>query len=183
MSEDWLDDKEVLTNKIKEMPAEEKMSYLAELANAQVTLQDAISRMEDDLKELNKQLVKVSHFEIPKMMGDLGMTGFTLSNGMKVSVRPFYTGRITDEKAYVWLIERGHGDLIKAQVIIEYGAGDSDQIKRLAEVFEENEIEFEDKRSIHHMTLGAFIREQAEAGTPVDDKLFNVYSGFKTSIK
>lgn len=179
----WMDEEEPLAHKIVELPENEKLSFLSGLCAGYLRLQKEIAKKEEELKELNKQLWKVSNFDIPLMMRDIGMSEFKLYNGMKVEVKPYYVGKITDDKAYEWLIDNNHGDIIKAEIVIPYDAANEEQKHELQVMLKENNVQYGEKLGVHHMTLGAFIKEQEQLGTPLDEKLFNVFSGFKTYIK
>ena len=179
MQEDnWLD--EVIQQGDVAIPKDEVLMNVAELAQLMVQKEADVEAAEERFKELKEELRVLSEFKIPQAMQSIGMTEFKIDDGeghsSKVTVRPFYTGRITDDAAYIWMEENGYGDLPKRNLIIPYDPN-------VAALLADNRVEYEDKRSIHHMTLGAFIKERALAKDPVDPVLFNVYSGFRTSIK
>lgn len=165
-------------------PASEALSLLTLKAREQLQLERDIEDAEELLKQLNARHRQISQTDIPNIMKDLGMAEFKLTDGSKVTVTPFYAGKITTEAGYTWLKTNGHGSMVKAQFEVPYDFGAADwAIADIKKRMFATGFEFTEKKTVHHMTLGAFIKEQDLAGTPVPTDLFSVFSGFKTKIK
>lgn len=164
------------------IPEADKVKSLANLARQQVQIEEDIAQLEKNLVDMKDQLKKVSEYSIPELFNELGLAEFRLANGLKVRVNPYYTGKITDEKAYDWLEDHGHADLIKGEFVVYYrrsSAKDLDAFRALASTMG---FTVADKLGVHPQTLKAFIRHQIESGADIDRELFNVYTGFKTKI-
>lgn len=167
-----------------ELPKVDDLTLLAEKANTQLNLEREIEELEEKLKTLNAQHLQLSQKEIPAIMNKIGMAEFKLTSGAKVTVTPFYAGKITSEAGYDWLRANGHASIVKATFEVPYDfAADEEQLDTIYTAMDELGIPYVEKKSVHHMTLGAFIKEQTVKGTPVPKDLFNVYEGFKTKIK
>lgn len=164
------------------LPKEEKLSALAKLASEQRSLENEIADMEEQLKARKEALAAVSEYKIPELMNEIGVTEFRLSNGLRVSVKPFYSGKITDPEAYEWLESNNFGDLIKTDLIFSHRANESEFYQDLIKLAEELSLEYKRKTAVHPMTLNAFIKERILAGDKFPRELFNVYTGFKTKI-
>lgn len=168
------------------IPRDEQLSILSSKANQQVELEDEIAQIEQELKDKKAALAKVSELEIPELMNQLGVSNFTLKNGLKVGVAPFYAAKIpeaTSEQAFDWLEENDHAGIIKGEFVVMYRRPDKQRIGQFLDLARELGFETKDKLAVHPMTLKAFVREQIETG--VEDfprDLFGVYTGWKTKI-
>lgn len=159
------------------------LQSLVALADLQIGYETQIADAEADLKELNRLHKQVSENSIPEMMEKLGMKDFTLSNGRKLTVKDFYAGRPLGPDAYAWLLKHGYGDMVKAKVIIPYDFTSEDELAAITKYFDRFNIPYETKTEIHHMTFGAFLREQDKKKVELPSELFDVYHGKKTNIK
>lgn len=164
------------------IPTEEKIKSLASMAREQLQLEQSIEDAEKALKDKKDQLQTLSEFKIPELFNELGLSEFKLSNGLKVKVSPFYSGKITDESAYDWLEENEHGDIIKGEFIVQYRRPDAPKLQAFQALAASMGLSVVEKMGVHAMTLKAFIRSQIESGQPLPRELFNVYTGFKTKI-
>lgn len=170
----------------KAIPRDEQLSILSGKAMKQVELEDEIAQLEQTLKDRKADLSKISELEIPELMGELGVQDFTLKNGLKVGVKPFYAAKIPEEKseqAFDWLESNGHDGIIKGQFIVMYRRPDKQRIGQFLDLARELGFETKDKLEVHPMTLKAFVREQIESGDEGFQRdLFGVYTGWKTKI-
>ena len=159
------------------------LQSLIALADLQIGYETQIVDLQQELKDLTSLLKAVSEHSIPTMMETLGMKDFTLANGRKLTIKDFYAGRPLSPEAFNWLKENGYGDMVKAKVIIPYDFTDDDELTEITGPLEEADITYETKTEIHHMTFGAFLREQASKELTLPSELFDVYHGQKTHIK
>lgn len=167
---------------LKDIPESEKIKSLAALAREQVKIEDDIAQLEKNLIDMKDQLKSVSEFKIPELFNELGLAEFKLANGFKVKVNPYYTAKITDEKAFDWLEDRGHADLIKGEFIVHYRRDNVADLAAFKALAAQMGFTVTDKLGVHPMTLKAFVKNQIETGNEMDRELFNVYAGFKTKI-
>lgn len=167
-----------------DLPGVDALRLLADYANNQLNLEREIEELEEKLKEKNAAHRQLSQNLIPKLMQEIGVAEFKLTSGAKVTVSPFYSGKITTEAGYQWLRDHGHGSIVKSffEVPFDFMLSE-EQIETIQNALDEAGLEYSEKKSVHHMTLGAFIKEQSLNGTPVPADLFNVYEGYKTKIK
>jgi hypothetical protein len=167
----------------KAMPKDQMLSRLGFLVQCQINKELEINAAEESLKQLKKELNDLSGAKIPELMGEMGVRDFTMKTGHKVVVKPYYSGKITDYAAYTWLQENGFGDLPKVTITVKEPMIDEDLISRVREVLNEAGITFDEDTGIHSKTLSAFLKEQIEGGMNIPRELFNVFAGFKTTIK
>lgn len=184
LGEDELDLSKVLTDEeLKSVPPEEKLERLGKLARQQLRVQVAIEELEKQLVEKKQELAKVSEMDIPDLMDELGIDEFRLSNGFKLTVNPFYTGKITSEEAMEWLNENDYGDIIKGAVHINYPKGfDQTKLQAIVAAAKELGLNPDNREEVHHSTLKAWIKEMVEKGEMFPRELFNVYVGRRTKL-
>jgi CRISPR/Cas system CMR-associated protein Cmr1 (group 7 of RAMP superfamily) len=166
------------------IPTEQKLSRLADLAFKQRELENRIEELQAEMKVLNEELGAVSQKDIPELMQEIGIKEFKLTNGLKVSVRPHFSGKVLGEGLFDWMEANGFADIVKTELVIKSRRTDEDILQPVYELLTQIGIDFTDKDSIHYQTLGAWIKEQkTEGGKMPPEALLEVYTGFKTTIK
>jgi len=143
-------------------------------------------KLESDLKAEKQLLRRLLDVDIPELMTELGLVSITTDEGSKVEVQQFVDARIPISKqaqAFGWLRENGFGDLIKHQVISQFGTGEDAEAEAAALYLEGCGYATTNKLSVHPQTLKAWAREQDEHGTDIPDDLFGIYRGMTTKIK
>jgi CRISPR/Cas system CMR-associated protein Cmr1 (group 7 of RAMP superfamily) len=166
------------------IPREEQLSRLADLAYRQRAFENEISLLKEKLTAIQAELEEVSQKHIPEMMQSIGISEFKLSNGLKVTVRPFFSGKILDERVYDWMEAHGFADIVKTELTIKSRRTDADILQPVRELLEQIGIEFSDKNSVHYQTLAAWVKEQkTEHGEMPPEEMLAVFTGFKTVIK
>lgn len=179
-------DKDFLEEIAKEdiiLPNEDKLSRLTELARRQISLKDAIEVAEKALEVLKDNLKGVSEHAIPELMQEIGVTKIETSDGRKVKITPYFTGKITDLEAYDWLEREGYGDIVKISIQVDTRLSDIEKVDKIRKLLTEAGIEWNEEQGVHYQTLCKWIKDTINEGKPIDRDLFNVYTGWKTSIK
>lgn len=138
-------------------------------------LEATVAMQEENLNETQRQLDSYKQAIIPDILSDLGVKKMTLTDGTQVRVEPMIHATLTEE-AYQWLVSQGHEAIVKTKLEVE----DSPQARAF---LADNGIEFTPKRSVHHQTLKAFVKEQLEAGAVVPADAFKLHIGATTYIK
>jgi len=141
----------------------ENLKELAVLAERQLELEREKSKLEEQLKQVDQQLQKVSGVDIPTAMDAIGMSDFMLRSGERITVERKVKASIPKAKqaaAFKWLRDNEHGSLIKNQVIAAFGRGEDEKAKELARKLDEQGMTVQQKESVHAQTLSAFVREQ-----------------------
>jgi hypothetical protein len=166
---------------------DEAIGKISTLAQRQLTLQNQIEEYQEIIADLAGKLKKVQEEELPTAMQEAGVSEFKLTTGNKITIKPFYSGSITDEnreEAFGWLADNDMDDLIKTDFTVKYGKGEDDKAEDLQRLLTENNVNFSFKKHIHPQTLSAFIKEQVEGGNSAFPlETFKVYSGKKAIIK
>jgi len=184
LGEEELDLSKVLTDEeLNSVPPEEKLKRLGELARYQLKIQGELADLEQALVEKKQEMAKVSEMDIPDLMDELGIDEFKLNNGVRVTVNPFYTGKITSQEAMEWLDENDYGDIIKGSVTIPYPKGfDQTKLQAVVAAAKQLGLNPDNREEVHHSTLKAWIKEMIEKGEQFPRELFNVYVGRRTKL-
>lgn len=165
---------------------DEDLSSVGALARRAKLLEKEIEEIESVLKERQDQYRKLLEESIPNMLAELGMKDFTMSDGSKITVKPFYSATIKEEnraQAYEWLRENGYDDIIKNTVSVRFGRGEDQLCDTLLDLLREQNYPVEQTQKIEPQTLKAWVREQVERGSKLPTELFGVYIGQKATIK
>lgn len=166
-------------------PTNQEIKELSKLVQRQRDLEKEISQLEAQLKARNTHLEQVSKTDIPDLMGQLGISSITLEDGSKVVVEKIYAAHISvehQEEAYQWLRDNGHEGLIKSLLQINFGRLELAQMQALATELQQRGLALESKKSIHHNTLKAFVKEQIENAKPIPHDTFGIFVGSQSKI-
>lgn len=168
---------------LKEIPAEEKLMSLSKLGLEQFNLEQEINAIETMLDEKKKAHRELAEVKIPELLDELGFDEFKLSNGVKVSVQPYYSAKITDMKAYEWLEQNKHADIIKGEVSIPFPKGyDKAKLKAIYNIAKEFGLQADIGEQVHPSTLRAWVKDMVQTGQIFPRELFNVYVGKRTKL-
>ena len=163
------------------------LESVAELLREQLRLESVIENTEEQLKGYKEHLRKLSGEVIPGKMAELGMTSTTMYDGSKVDVvEDIHVSIPKDPQkssaCYEWLEDNGLGDIIKNQVGISFGKGESNMATHLQETIKEMGLIPEVKASVHAGTLKATIKKWHEEGKSLPEELFFLHFGQTTKI-
>lgn len=167
-------------------PTDKGLKEVVQLAQEQIALETVIENLEIEIKTRIDQLRSISEKLLPEKMAEMGLTEFKLESGSKITIKRHYFGSISGvnaDKAFDWLKETGHDDIIKNKVTCDFGRGEEDKANELVEILKEHDVQFEAKKSVHPMTLKAFVKEQMTSGAegfPLD--LFGAHALDKSAI-
>ena len=183
MSEDFFE-----LDEFKPDVSESALGEVTHWASKQLELEQQVEDLEEQLKELKNELADVSGSKLPEAMESANMQSFVLTNGTKIEIQTVYSGRIgkTEEeqkKAFNWLRENDHGDLIKNVVSVEFAKGEDEKAVELMDELRTKSQVSTNKKWVEPMTLKAFIKEQVQKGQPIPFDIFNIYVGRKTKMK
>jgi len=162
------------------------LTSVAALARTIRDKEQLISDLEQTLKEVKKQLIKLTDEEMPSMLAEIGMSSFALDDGSTVEVKQTYGASILVEKrpeAYEWLRDNGYDDIIKNTVACQFGRGEDDQASAFAAFAQQQGYVPDQKTEVHPQTLRAFVKERCEAGEEFPMELFGAWVGQRAVIK
>ena len=167
-----------------QMPSDQGLGKISTLAERYTDLDEEIKDLETRLKVLKEQAREIAEKQLPDAMAEVGK--FTLTDGSEVTVKPYYSAKISDEKreeCFGWLQDHGHEALIKDEVVLTFNRGEHEKAEEFKAQLEEQGMEYSGKMGVHPQTLTAFVKEQVESGAEFPLELFNVYIGQIAKIK
>ncbi len=167
------------------VPDDKKLKGIAGMAHHQLTLENTIAETEQFLKAKKEELLNFQTRDFPAAMQELGLMDFTLESGDKITITSFVSASISSKnkpEAHQWLIDNGHGDLIKHTITADVGR-ESELAEKALKTLSDMGLEPSDKEAVHSGTLKVFVREQVTAGKPLPLELFGAYMGQKSTIK
>ena len=162
------------------------LTSVAALARTIRDKEQLVSDLEQTLKEVKKQLIKLTDEEMPSMLAEIGMSSFALDDGSTVEVKQTYGASILVDKrpeAYEWLRDNGYDDIIKNTVACQFGRGEDDQASAFAAFAQQQGYVPDQKTEVHPQTLRAFVKERCEAGEDFPMELFGAWVGQRAVIK
>tara|TARA_R110000823_G_scaffold238260_1_gene363619 strand:- start:93 stop:635 length:543 start_codon:yes stop_codon:yes gene_type:complete len=162
------------------------ISTVSNLCKQQIALEKRIADLESELKDSKREHRKVAEDLLPAALQEYGVTELKMEDGSEISVAPYYNASIakdrTDE-AFQWLIEAGHGSLIKNHVTAAFGRGEDNSAKDLLAELEQRGMQTQTKTWVEPMTLKSFVKEQVEKGENLPYDLLGVYVGQRAKIR
>jgi hypothetical protein len=181
LPDDFMDEKPLVAS-------DEERLGAAELAFRLVEQEQRIQALEKQLKTAKEEKRRLEEVDLPEAMVRIRQLKMTLDTGHEVEVvkqllswgvpkTPIDRG----EEANDWFVESGHGDLLKNIIIVSVPAGDAALADKVVQNIRSgpgaNVIELERKCTVHHQTLGRFIREERAAGrgNALPQELLGIY--------
>ena len=169
--------------------SEVTLNMVKQLAEKLALARVEVELAESALEAKKEAFRKLSEDTIPEAFNAAGLalgTVIALADGWSLTVEETVRASISEEnrpKAFAWLRERGHDDLIKNVVTVSFGKGEeSDAAQLVQHIKEASEADklhfgqFERKESVHNATLTAFVKEQLELGVEFPTAIFGVFT-------
>ena len=159
---------------------------IAKECNKLIETQKEVANMEEQLKKLKETERTLSEQSIPNLMREAGISEIKLEDGTAIGVKPYYAASISKAKqdeAFTWLRDNGFGDLIKNNVILQFGKAQDEDANNLVTELKSKGHNVSQKMKVEPMTLKAFVRNEIEEGREVPMDLFGIFVGNKTTIK
>ena len=167
---------------------------LAELNKKVKKLEACESRLEKLMEEvdtLKSNIKKISYEEIPDLLAEKGLASLKLSDGTVVEVKKVINAYLPKadrdpegrEKAFQWLRDNGHGDIIKNDITVSFGRGEDNKAVEYASLAQQKGYLPTQKVDVHNRVLVAAFRARLEKGQEVPPELFNLFVGNQTKIK
>ena len=167
---------------------------LAELNKKVKKLEACENRLEKLMEEvdtLKSNIKKISYEEIPDLLAEKGLASLKLSDGTVVEVKKVINAYLPKadrdpegrEKAFQWLRDNGHGDIIKNDITVSFGRGEDNKAVEYASLAQQKGYLPTQKVDVHNRVLVAAFRERLEKGQEVPPELFNLFVGNQTKIK
>lgn len=145
-----------------------------------------IDLFEERLKKMKKDQQKLSEEILPEALQNLGCRSFELNNGDELSLKPFVYCSIPQakkEQAFEKLREWEVDDIIKNDVSVRFGRGETEEAEKLKKLLNDNGFVFNQTMKVEPMTLKALFKERIATGKDVADDIFSIHAGQKACLK
>lgn len=169
-----------------EIPPDQLLKQVTEIAERLSVADLEIEQLEAELKARKEAYNFIATRQLPEAMSAVNLKEFTLNDGVKITVKPYYMAKIDDENrdaAHGWLDANGHGDIIKHQIGVSLGRGENDLAKQVTDALEQIGVTYTDKEAVHWQTLVAFIKNMIEGGKEIPLETFRAEIGVVAKIK
>jgi hypothetical protein len=167
-----------------------ELSQITMLADQMLHYQTCVAELESQLATANKQLGDIAERQLPEAMaalgGGVGMTEFVLGNGFKVAIKEDVFASIRKDMmngAVDWFDAHGLGDIVKDEVKISLGKGESSLATKIMALAEQLGVPASEKLSVHAGTLKSIAKEQLARGVEFPDHIFSIYPFKRAEIK
>jgi len=168
------------------VPTDDKLSKVAKLASDFVAYDRKVKILEVELEMAKRELQRVGQEELPTALHDVGIQSFTMKNGLTVECEPVvYTSLRKDniDEAEAWLDINGHSGMVTKTIVVGIPKIINAQVfSALLEFINNCGLKFKQDKRIHPQTLAKWGREMEEANEVIPD-IFNVFRGYKTTVK
>jgi hypothetical protein len=139
-------------------------------------------KVEEQLQKIKQAEVQLLNKDIPELLGKMRLDECTTASGIQVKVKREIKASLPGHErvearmgALRWLVEHGHGGVIKNQVSVALDRGDDTRADDLVIALRSQGFAVEAKKDVHASTLGALVRELVANGTLVPRDLFNLF--------
>lgn len=170
------------------LPSDNVLAQLSGFALDQKKAEAEVERITELLATANANLKRISEVEIPTLMDAAGMTSYTTQDGITIKVDEKIRGSIpeaTKDKAFNWLKEHGHDDLVKREFKIQFNKDEEQWAAKFVRDLNarKKKLAYEVKRTVHSSTLASFVKGQLEEGVDFPMDIFGVFRQRASKIK
>lgn len=146
-----------------------------------------IERAKATVKEMEEKYESLIRITIPDLMEELGQAKCTTDSGLPISVKQKVRASITNKnrvEAVAWFKKQNLERMLKDEFVLKLSTnekvnkgedGERDAGPALIEAIEALGLDYENKKTCHHGTLSAFVRERDAAGEETPDKILSVF--------
>jgi hypothetical protein len=170
---DALPDQQAITQAFADL---DRLTLLAERATA------ARKKAEEQLQKCKQAEEQLLNRDIPELLAKMHLDECTTSSGIQVKVKreikaslPGHDRVEARMAAFRWLVENGHGGVIKNQVSVSLDRGEDTRADELVVDLRAKGFDVEAKKDVHTSTLGALVRELVAEGKIVPRDYFNLF--------
>ncbi len=139
-------------------------------------------RAEEQLQKLKQAEEQLLNRDIPELLAKMRLDECTTASGIQVKVKREIKASLPGHErvearmsALRWLVDHGHGGVIKNQVSVALDRGEDSRADDLVVKLRAEGFDVEAKKDVHAQTLGALVRELMADGKVVPTNIFNLF--------
>lgn len=160
------------------LPTNKELQTVQDLVTEMVQLEAYIKESEEYLAALKKKHEIIQTGKLPEALEAFGLTEFVMVDGSRVKVKDEVYAGITEgnkDAAFSWLKETGNDGIIKNEVKLPFGKGQDREAQVLMDLLTTQGYSFNSLKTVHAMTLKAFVKDRLSRGESVPVDLFSVH--------
>lgn len=172
-------DPDAIVYDVEDAPPEtSRLGSVVKMAHRLLMAEREVAMITRELKRASEEMDNISDCFLPELMQDARITTFTMDNGYTVAVKNVVRASIPKDnlaEGLAWLIDNGHGDLIKEEISLAFGRGDNEFVikflpwlRRFMARCGKSEVPVSDDMKVHAGTLSAFVKEQLNLEPPAE---------------
>lgn len=159
-------------------PSSDKLKQLTDLVNELEYAERAVALVQAELKKKQDYLRLLSEDQIPALMLELNQPVLHTSDGRKITLKDVVRARLPEAHrplGHKWLIENGHGGMVKRTVEVAFAAGQEESASTLLRSMEEDYGgNARQVMKVEPSSLTAFVKKQLAEGKSVPRDVFEV---------
>jgi hypothetical protein len=169
-------------------PGGDLLTQIAQKARDLVAAEAAVAKAEQALKDAQKIEWDIRSVDLPELMKRAEQEKLTTIDGIDVEVNENLRGSVPDAnkpKAYKWLEDNGHGNIVKRQFIIDFNRDEQAKVEAFRAELEArpDPLRIDIKNGVHPQTMLAWCREQLAAGKEFPKDLFGIFPQNLAKVK
>ncbi len=168
-------------------PTEELLQRVSDLADKQIAAAKKVEELSLQLEVAQQELQRLSSQDIPQLLEEFPQTRFELPDCRVVEIKETMRTSISkanEEVAFEYIVGHGAAHIIKRKMTMMFSGKDWKLMQKLERDLKarKHKLNYKVERSVHHMSLAAFVREQLAAGEDVPKMEFNLFQQKETII-
>jgi hypothetical protein len=168
-------------------PSAETFAKLNELVQNLVKAEADVLAAEEKLKEAQERKRQIEEFDLPNFLEELGLASFKTTDGVEIEVEKKLRASIGNRKAeaYKWLLENGHGAIIKRTIQVAFNTDQGKEAQDLLDELANREgyAGVRQELKVEPATLTAWAKEQLEQGVDIPEETFGIFEQKFARIK
>lgn len=161
------------------------LDEIIKLANLLKEKEEQIAAIEEQINSLKKEWRELGEKTLPEAMQSLGLNNLGLEDGSSINLQDIISASINDENreaAHDWLRKNGHGDIIKNEVVIQFGKEEDEKASYLYEELQARKMQVLQQEKVHPSTLKAFVKERIKNGEELPADIFKLFVGVAARV-
>jgi len=161
------------------------LGQLSKLIHRRDRILSTVQDLEQQLQAAKERCDMLSRQEIPSLMDELGLKEIKLVDGRTIKVKEILKASINkanQKAAYLWLKEKGHGDIIKSKVLFKTTKGHESEAVEVLAAIQAAGYDASKTDEVHWQTLNAWAREQYARGMEFPEEI-GIFEYRETEVK
>jgi len=132
-----------------------------------------VRALEAQVKVLSGRMREIEFVQLPELFLQNGVQSYTTTSGAKLTLGQMVSAKFPKEDeqrnaAIEWLMQAGHGDVVKAQVVASWPAGEAEHAEQMMQSLNgDSSVVATLDKFVHPSTLGKLVREMLVGGEDV----------------